>query len=97
VAALVIAAAILAPVLSPYAYDVQDLPDAYQPASAAHWLGTDEFGRDLLTRLILRRAHLAVGQRHGHRHFGLLRHGARRRGGLVRRLASTAPSRWSST
>ncbi|MBP9184476.1 MAG: ABC transporter permease [Fuscovulum sp.] len=50
--ALVIAAAILAPVLSPYAYDVQDLPNAYQPASAAHWLGTDEFGRDLLTRLI---------------------------------------------
>ncbi|MBN8629757.1 MAG: ABC transporter permease [Rhodobacterales bacterium] len=49
---LVIAAALLAPVLSPYAYDVQDLPNAYQPASAAHWLGTDEFGRDLLTRLI---------------------------------------------
>lgn len=50
--ALVIAAAILAPVLSPYAYDVQSLPEAYQPASAKHWLGTDEFGRDLLTRLI---------------------------------------------
>ena len=49
---LVILAAILAPVLSPYAYDVQNLPLAYQPASAAHWLGTDEFGRDLLTRLI---------------------------------------------
>lgn len=49
---VVIVAAVLAPVLSPYAYDVQDLPNAYQPASAAHWLGTDEFGRDLLTRLI---------------------------------------------
>lgn len=49
---LVIAAAVAAPVLSPYAYDVQALPEAYRPASAAHWLGTDEFGRDLLTRLI---------------------------------------------
>ncbi len=49
---LVIAAAVFAPLLTPYAYDVQDLPNAYQPASAAHWLGTDEFGRDLLTRLI---------------------------------------------
>ena len=49
---LVIAAAIFAPLLSPYAYDVQALKEAYQPPSAAHWLGTDEFGRDLLTRLI---------------------------------------------
>ena len=49
---LVIAAALAAPLLTPYAYDVQNLPQAYQPASARHWLGTDEFGRDLLTRLI---------------------------------------------
>jgi peptide/nickel transport system permease protein len=48
----VIAAAVLAPVLSPWAYDVQALKDAYQPPSAQHWLGTDEFGRDLLTRLV---------------------------------------------
>ena len=49
---LVIAAAIAAPLLTPYAYDIQELPAAWQPPSAAHWLGTDEFGRDLLTRLI---------------------------------------------
>ena len=49
---LVIAAAVFAPLLSPYAYDIQNLPQAYQPASAQHWLGTDEFGRDLLTRLM---------------------------------------------
>jgi len=49
---LVAAAAILAPAISPYAYDAQALKNAYQSASASHWLGTDEFGRDLLTRLI---------------------------------------------
>lgn len=49
---LVVLAAILAPLLSPYAYDVQSLKEAYQPPSAGHWLGTDEFGRDLLTRLL---------------------------------------------
>lgn len=50
--ALVVLAAVLAPLLTPYAYDIQNLPDAFQAPSAAHWLGTDEFGRDLLTRII---------------------------------------------
>ncbi|MFO1131998.1 MAG: ABC transporter permease [Hyphomicrobiales bacterium] len=49
---LVILGAVFAPVLTPYAYDVQSLKEAYQPPSFAHWLGTDEFGRDLLTRLL---------------------------------------------
>ncbi|MBS3652426.1 ABC transporter permease [Pseudaminobacter sp. 19-2017] len=49
---LIVAAALFAPVLSPYAYDAQALKEAYGSASAAHWLGTDEFGRDLLTRLM---------------------------------------------
>jgi ABC-type dipeptide/oligopeptide/nickel transport system permease subunit len=48
----VVLGAILAPVLTPYDYDIQNLPGAYQPPSAAHWLGTDEFGRDLLTRIL---------------------------------------------
>jgi peptide/nickel transport system permease protein len=49
---LVILAAIAAPLLTPYAYDIQELKSAWQPPSASHWLGTDEFGRDLLTRLM---------------------------------------------
>ncbi len=49
--AAMVVAAVFAPLLTPYAYDVQDLPGAFQPPGAAHWLGTDEFGRDLLTRL----------------------------------------------
>ncbi len=50
--AAVVAGAIFAPLLSPYAYDAQNLPEAFRSPDAAHWLGTDEFGRDLLTRLL---------------------------------------------
>ena len=49
---LIIAAAIFAPLIAPYAYDAQNLPESFRPPSAAHLLGTDEFGRDLLTRII---------------------------------------------
>jgi peptide/nickel transport system permease protein len=44
--------AILAPWLTPYSPVNQNLVDALQGPSAAHWLGTDQFGRDVLTRVI---------------------------------------------
>lgn len=50
--ALVVLGAIFAPILTPYVYDIQDLPNSFAPPSFAHWLGTDEFGRDLLTRVL---------------------------------------------
>ncbi|TAV89467.1 ABC transporter permease [Rhizobium leguminosarum] len=44
--------AIFAPLLAPYDPVVQSLGDALQPPSLAHLAGTDEFGRDILSRLI---------------------------------------------
>lgn len=49
---ITIAAAVAAPWLAPYPYAAQNLGDAMMEPSAAHWLGTDEFGRDLLSRII---------------------------------------------
>jgi peptide/nickel transport system permease protein len=51
VAALILIA-IAAPLLAPDDPYAQDLPARLQPPSAQHWLGTDELGRDLLSRLI---------------------------------------------
>jgi len=44
--------AILAPVIAPYDPIKQDLQNALASPGAAHWLGTDKYGRDVLSRLI---------------------------------------------
>ena len=44
--------AVLAPVISPYAPDHQDLYDILGGFSSKHLLGTDELGRDELSRLV---------------------------------------------
>lgn len=44
--------AILAGVLAPYSPVIGDLRSALQPPGAAHWMGTDEQGRDILSRII---------------------------------------------
>ena len=49
---LLIAAALLAPVIAPYPPDQQDLLDRFAPPSSEHWLGTDDLGRDVLSRLL---------------------------------------------
>ncbi|MBN1248655.1 MAG: ABC transporter permease [Anaerolineae bacterium] len=51
-AALVVAAAVFAPVLTPYDYDKIDMMNGLQPPSPAHPFGTDELGRDILTRIL---------------------------------------------
>lgn len=49
---LLVGVAVLAPVLSPQDPNFANILGANQGPSAAHWLGTDSFGRDLLSRLI---------------------------------------------
>ncbi len=44
--------AIFAPILAPYPYDKINLDNVEKPPSAQHWLGTDESGRDMLSRII---------------------------------------------
>jgi len=49
---LLAAIAVLAPVISPYQPSEQNLYAILQPPSSEHWLGTDQLGRDLFSRLI---------------------------------------------
>lgn len=48
---VVVVMAVAAPHLTPYAYDRQDLDATLRGPSGAHMFGTDNFGRDLLTRI----------------------------------------------
>jgi ABC-type dipeptide/oligopeptide/nickel transport system permease subunit len=50
--ALVVAAGLLAPWIAPYDPDQVGLLNRLQPPSADHWLGTDELGRDVFSRLL---------------------------------------------
>ena len=51
--ALLVLAAILGPILSPYDPNAVDLAARLQGPSAAHWFGTDHLGRDILARLLV--------------------------------------------
>ena len=50
--ALMLFTGVLAPLIAPHGYSNQSLLQRLQPPSAAHWLGTDGFGRDVLSRVI---------------------------------------------
>ena len=49
---LLIFVAVLAPVIAPYSYEVQDTNRPLEGSSPDHLLGTDRLGRDILSRLI---------------------------------------------
>ncbi|MEU7798920.1 ABC transporter permease [Micromonospora arborensis] len=49
---LAVVAAVLADWLAPYDPSATDFSALYQQPSAAHWFGTDQLGRDILSRVI---------------------------------------------
>ncbi len=49
---IIILTAIFAPILTPYDPITNDLTSRLQNPSAEHWLGTDQLGRDMLSRII---------------------------------------------
>lgn len=49
---LFIIIAIIAPWLAPYSYKEQLLTERMQPPSSKHWFGTDDFGRDIFSRIL---------------------------------------------
>lgn len=51
VIAIYLIAAIFAPLIAPYG-EAEVVGKAYQPAGAEFWLGTDQIGRDLFSRLV---------------------------------------------
>lgn len=62
IVAILVFVAIFAPLLAPYDPDVQDYANILKAPSKAHLLGTDEYGRDILSRIIYgTRVSLSVG------------------------------------
>ena len=59
--AVFLAAALLSFVWTPYDVAALDIASKLRPPSAAHWLGTDHFGRDVLSMIMVgARVSLAV-------------------------------------
>jgi peptide/nickel transport system permease protein len=52
IVAVIVAAGLLAPLLAPYDAAFQQVGASLRGPSASHWLGTDELGRDVLSRLL---------------------------------------------
>jgi len=50
--AVVSALCLAAPLLAPFDFDAIDLGNIRTPPTRGHWLGTDDLGRDLLTRIL---------------------------------------------
>ena len=52
IVAVLVLCAVLAPILAPYGPNEQNPRNRLQGPSAEHWFGTDELGRDILSRII---------------------------------------------
>lgn len=49
---LIILLSVFAPLVAPYDPNAQDLMEAFEPASAEHFFGTDQQGRDIFSRVL---------------------------------------------
>jgi peptide/nickel transport system permease protein len=59
---LFVVMAVFAPWLAPFEANKQVLRDQLQPSNGTHWLGTDDVGRDILSRIVIgSRVSLMVG------------------------------------
>ncbi len=59
---LIVATALMSFLWTPYPVEAISIVERLQTPSAAHWLGTDQFGRDLLSRIMVgARNSIAVG------------------------------------
>jgi peptide/nickel transport system permease protein len=45
--------AVFGPLIAPYDYAAQDATQRLQPPSLEHWMGTDNFGRDVFSRVLV--------------------------------------------
>jgi len=52
IASLMTIACFAAPLIAPFDFDAIDLANIRQAPSLEHWMGTDDLGRDLLTRVL---------------------------------------------
>ena len=52
VLAIILAAAVAAPVMAPYDWNATSVCRRLAPLSAQHWFGCDQFGRDIFSRVI---------------------------------------------
>ena len=50
---VVVLAALVGPLLSPWEPNAPDVLGSLEPPSFAHWMGTDSVGRDVLTRTLV--------------------------------------------
>ena len=50
--ALIAACALFGPAIAPFPFDEMNILERFVPPGAAHWFGTDEYGRDVLSRML---------------------------------------------
>jgi peptide/nickel transport system permease protein len=59
IVATMVLLSVLAPWIAPHPWDTIAIKQRFQAPSAVHWLGTDDYGRDVLSRLLVG-AHLSI-------------------------------------